>query len=267
MKRVPLFLFLVLGSLALAGPISVESGGSSSLPGIDVANGAFKVTPAGAVTLSSPLPVAGGGTGLSAGGSNGQVMVADVNGVPTWGIAAIAGGGTNMATPPIDGGIVYGASLGYASTAQGTTGQCLKSAGANAPTWGACSAADTKQGAWSGLCLGGPCTELSEGPSGMFIGPYKPTVNGGTFGEVTCSWLTPGAGGSAGVVIAIIDEVGTELCSCTLGACNTAAGVPKSCWCGTAYSLEKQYMLGLKSTTDCSAGNNPDSIMCNVEMY
>lgn len=62
MKRVPLFLFLILVPLALAGPISVESGGAPKLPGIDVGNSAFVVGPDGTITLSSPMALVGAAT-------------------------------------------------------------------------------------------------------------------------------------------------------------------------------------------------------------
>ena len=199
MKRIPLFFFLTLASLALAGPISVESGGSSKLPGINVGNDTFVVTPGttfidGGLALSAALSVANGGTGLTAGGTSGQVLTADVN-APVWGIAGIVGGGTNTATPPIDGGIVYGASLGYASTVQGTTGQCLKSAGANAPTWGLCNAAAEK-------ASGSATVDIASTASGACAADFSITTTGGTMvAKWVCSVAPPFStlGGVAGL--------------------------------------------------------------------
>ena len=76
-----------------------------------------------------------------------------------------AAGAAAQVAVPIDGGIVYGAALAYASTAAGTTGQCITSNGANAPTWGACGAA------WNGV----------------FSAYYHPCLNCGAF-EAPRTW-------------------------------------------------------------------------------
>ena len=52
------------------------------------------------------------------------------------GTLAIARGGTNSTATPTNGGITYGTGTAYAFTSAGTSGQCLQSNGAAAPTWG-----------------------------------------------------------------------------------------------------------------------------------
>lgn len=56
---------------------------------------------------------------------------------------AVAQGGTGVATAPVPGGVIYGASAAaYGTTLAGTAGQVLKSAGAGKPTWGALTKSD-----------------------------------------------------------------------------------------------------------------------------
>jgi len=50
-----------------------------------------------------------------------------------------ANGGTNATSTPTAGGAAYGTGTAYAVTAAGSAGDCLKSGGAGAPTWGSCS--------------------------------------------------------------------------------------------------------------------------------
>jgi len=55
------------------------------------------------------------------------------------GTLPIANGGTNSTSTPTAGGVAYGTGTAYAFNTAGSAGDCLKSGGAGAPTWGSCS--------------------------------------------------------------------------------------------------------------------------------
>lgn len=70
---------------------------------------------------------------------------ASYNILTTKSLITIAQGGTGTGTAPTKGGVIYASSTSaYASTAAGTSGQFLKSNGANAPTWSDLNIADIK---------------------------------------------------------------------------------------------------------------------------
>lgn len=111
---------------------------------------------------------------------------------------------------------------------------------------------------FSGVCFG----TCGEEPTG-FVGSYSPS-GAWTTSKLTCAWGTAGTGGTTGVVGRLYDETGaTEACSCTLGACTTAASTGVACSCVATLSAAKVYRLELKSTTDCTI--NPSNIVCNVD--
>lgn len=85
----------------------------------------------------------------------------------TWSATTIAvtKGGTGTTTAPTKGGIIYGSSTtAYASTAAGSSGQYLKSNGANAPTWATFSASTV------GL---GNVTNDAQIPKSVFTAGYQ----------------------------------------------------------------------------------------------
>ncbi len=55
------------------------------------------------------------------------------------GTLPVANGGTNGTASPTAGGVAYGTGSAYAFSALGSAGDCLKSNGSSAPTWGSCS--------------------------------------------------------------------------------------------------------------------------------
>lgn len=112
---------------------------------------------------------------------------------------------------------------------------------------------------FSSVCFGTCSTESSN-----FTGSYSPRSDNerGTQ-KISCSWGTAGTGGTTGVVVRIYNG-SAEVCSCTLGACTTAANTALSCACAAGLlASSKNYTVQLKSTTDCTA--NPGNIVCNVE--
>ena len=114
---------------------------------------------------------------------------------------------------------------------------------------------------WSSVCFGTCSTESSN-----FTGGYTPrgdTEKAVT--RITCAWGTAGTGGTTGVVVRLYDVGGAaELCSCTLGACTTAANTNLTCSCASGVlASSKNYAVQLKSTTDCTG--NPSNIVCNTE--
>lgn len=105
-------------------------------------------------------------------------------------------------------------------------------------------------------------TDCAEGAN--FVGATKLRDGANAF-QVTCAWGAAGAGGATGVVVRLRNiTASSTLCTCTLGACNTAAATPLSCSCSGAMVADEEYALQLDSTTDCSAGNNPGQIVCNL---
>ncbi len=58
------------------------------------------------------------------------------------GTLPIANGGTNSTATPTNGGVAYGTGTAFAFTSAGTNGDCFKSNGAAAPTWGSCGGAN-----------------------------------------------------------------------------------------------------------------------------
>lgn len=115
--------------------------------------------------------------------------------------------------------------------------------------------------AWTAMRVTGGA--IGEGAN--FNPPFR-AVTAGKFRHVTCSWSTAGTGGATGVVAEILVDGGAALCSCTLGACTTTADAAVTCDCGgaggTAFLSDVNYVVQLKSTTDCTI--NPAAIFCAI---
>ncbi|MFZ5469471.1 MAG: hypothetical protein ACOZIN_08545 [Myxococcota bacterium] len=161
------------------------------------------------------------------------------------------------------GGIVYGTASTLGVSAAGTSGQCLKSGGSGAPTWGTCDgAAYLAEALWgfAGRCgIGASCVTEAN-----FLGPYRTSVfTAFAAKSISCSWGTAGTGGTTGVVVELLDNTTpASVCTCTLGACTTSASTPLICGCAGSVGPNKTLVMRLASTTDCTA--NPQEIHCNV---
>lgn len=137
-----------------------------------------------------------------------------------------------------------------------TGSSCYKFCSTN---WSGCllstSSASAINYTFDGVCFG-TC-----GEDVNFTGAMKNI--GGTISRATCSWATAGVGGATGVVVQFYNVTGAaEVCSCTLGACTTAANSPLDCGCAAALTGTNAHAFRLKNTTDC--GTNPGNIVCTA---
>lgn len=117
-------------------------------------------------------------------------------------------------------------------------------------------------GPWATVSVGG--TPLTEGAN-LFGGFKAPTA--GKIRYASCMYGAAGTnGGGQTVKVAVVVDGGAELCSCDLGACDTAANTLVSCDCGgaggTTYVADASYAFQIKNTTDCTV--NPADIFCNI---
>jgi hypothetical protein len=109
---------------------------------------------------------------------------------------------------------------------------------------------------FTGVCFGSPCAMDTNFTGGYYSNDVEVISN------VTCSWATAGSGGTEGVVIEVrnVDNAVT-VCSCTLGACNTAANTPLRCACPGSVGA-RRLVFRLSSSTDCAT--RPGNIVCNA---
>jgi len=88
------------------------------------------------------------------------------------------------------------------------------------------------------------------------------------FADIGCSWDFAGTvGGGTGVVAEVYDVTASaSVCSCTLGACATAALTPLTCACNVNYAPGALSTLALRITsgTDCTL--NPQRIACTLSI-
>jgi hypothetical protein len=162
------------------------------------------------------LGVGGGGTGQSsnltqygvvygstttamattAAGTTGQALVATTSAAPTWGTVGVNGGGTGQSSALTQGGIVYGSTTtAMATSAAGTAGQKLVSAGTGAPTWtsnvGVASVFTTGSAATYTIPTGCTVVKVTAiGPGGNGAGAVGSRATGGSGGGVAIKWLT-----------------------------------------------------------------------------
>lgn len=171
---------------------------------------------------------------------------------------SLANGGTNANLTAVNGGVVYSTASAGAISAAGSSGQCLKSGGAGTPTWGTCtSGIPSSFGTAEALGVVSAATN--------FTGAFRTTTATGTMRQVTCSWSAAGQVGSTSVTVAVYNATdASTLCTCTLGACNTAANTPLNCDCNTAFLAAKSYTFRFPSTGDCTTA--PANAICSVEM-
>lgn len=108
---------------------------------------------------------------------------------------------------------------------------------------------------WSAACI--TCTtDLN------FIGPIA-TSDAHAFNRIQCNWETAGAGGTTNAQIQIYDVTSAgELCSCNIGACNTASRTPLTCNCAATTVAGHLTVMRYKSKGDCAAA--PQVTMCTA---
>lgn len=137
-----------------------------------------------------------------------------------------------------------------------SAGQAVSAINNNAPpTCTAVSGAGSLAGSWAAEDIG------SAVAGGLFTGAYRHTV-AGAMDNVTCSWQIAGAV-SGNMVVHVQNQTdATTLCTCTLGACTTAANTALSCACNTAYLANKNYILVVDATSNCATF--PQNTICNV---
>ena len=162
------------------------------------------------------------------------VFASEIGGVGAPGAQGPAGdAGTNAPTGvPIDGGIVYGAALAYASTAAGTTGQCITSNGANAPTWGAC-------GAWNGVFSAWAQSALGTGTLNT-VAATKMAKAGNTGTLMFTPMDTSASAGN--MTIAVVRGDAGVICQPTV-PCNRTAFSPIALTCASASVAASEVLL------------------------
>jgi hypothetical protein len=162
------------------------------------------------------LGVSGGGTGQSsnlsqygvvygstttamattAAGTTGQALVATTSAAPTWGTVGVNGGGTGQSSNLVQGGIVFGSTTtAMATTAVGTAGQKLVSAGTGTPTWtgniGSATVFTTGTAATYTIPTGCTVVKVTAiGPGGNGVGAVGSRATGGSGGGTAIKWLT-----------------------------------------------------------------------------
>ncbi len=105
------------------------------------------------------------------------------------GVLPVANGGTNSTATPTNGGVGYGTGTAHAYSTAGVSGDCLKSNGAAAPTWGSCSSIS----AYSTIEDEG--TALTQRTALNFTGAGVSCVDNAGLSQTDC---TIAGGGSAG---------------------------------------------------------------------
>lgn len=132
------------GVLSVASGISLGSEVTGILP---LANGG--TNNANVASLGSVAYGTASGISFTTVGSSGQFLKSIGAATPTWnavsvssdivGILPLANGGTNNANVASNGSVAYSTASGISLTTVGSSGQVLKSNGANVPTWAAVS--------------------------------------------------------------------------------------------------------------------------------
>lgn len=156
------------------------------------------------------------------------------------------------------GAIEYATDVSCMALCNGTAWECLANTGGSTTQIGT--------GTFmSGFCNISPCTE----DTNVFLGPASTRSGSGwqnaAVQTVSCSWGVAGVG-AGNVEIQIYNTtLGSEMCTCTLGACTTAINTPMTCSCTFAPSnaSDYNYVFRLKGTTGC-ATSNPGNIFCNA---
>ena len=114
-------------------------------------------------------------------------------------------------------------------------------------------------GSWASEAIGTNAVNVN------FTGPFRTVANAGKFRNVNCSAGVAGLTGSTAMTVQIYNVTDSaSLCTCSIGACNTAANSPLFCDCNTAFVAAKTYTVRLTSIGDCVTP--PQNTVCVVEM-
>lgn len=122
------------------------------------------------------------------------------------------------------------------------------------------SAGATQSANWTTMCTASPCTTENADLSGS----YSPRATGEkSVSGISCNAREAGSGGTTGVVVRVVENGTTELCSCTIGTCAGLTSANRcSCAAGTL-TAGNVYTVQLKNTTDCTT--NPGTLVCNTD--
>lgn len=287
MRRLALIFVLVLLSATKLWALSGD-GGTVLL----VQNG--KVFFSGSTVGTMPYISSANTLSLTAQGAANTLLHGNGAAAPTWsavsltadvtGILPEANGGTNANTSAgAQGGVFYqGASSTGAVSAAGTSGQCLKSGGTSAPTWGSCGGAPVLAGFGAGMGVTASTTVYSS-PSVSLADTtekniYLPVRTGTmTFSNLYCSTTTPP--GVASGTMFVVFRTTTSSCTtapsanCTAApTANTGAGCSATSASTTAQTTCTDTGTTATTTGECidwcitpGAGWATGAINCTVE--
>lgn len=255
------------GNGAAAGTLTLDSGTSAAGGGlveIGTANASdMTVGRAGRTTVLD-------GTVSITNGLSTDVLVSDV--------LPIVRGGTNSGAALTASAVAVSNGFALVQGPAGTTTTLLHGNAAGQPTYGAVALATEVSGVLpvanggtnsstgiSGSWSSSVATGLAVAEDTNFVGPFRTVANTGKMRNIAVSWAVTGTGGVTGVVAQVYNATGSvELCSCTLGACTTASGVPLVCDCNASFAAATTYVVRFTSATDCAT--NPQGPVVNVEL-
>jgi len=197
--------FSVDTNVLYVDPATNRVGVNDSTPSFSLdVTGTAQIT--GAVTLGTPLP--------------------------------LTGGGTNKSMTTVNGGVVYTDADSQEVSAAGTLGQCLKSGGAGAPTWSACSIGSPEDF--------GAFTDINA--EEQTIAAHR-VVNTGTGVVLLFTVTTLGVAGGGNAVLTAVDNA-TERCQITI-ACNTAVGMVSTAACAQTFTAGTNASFKWDADSDC----------------
>src|SRR5579885_1807598 len=162
-------------------------------------NSSGAITAATGLTSSGTITFSGLSTGIAHLTSSGVLSSSAINlaSGDVTGILPLTNGGTNATLTAVNGGIVYSNASALAISSAGSSGQCLVSGGAGAPSWATCATGTSGTNYWQlnnnvlspynttlDLALGGSATGSAFQVFGLANGTI-PAGNASTSGQIT----------------------------------------------------------------------------------
>lgn len=256
---------------ASAGPISVESGGAPRLPKLQLEQVATASLPACAAATegtlyydtttnalsvcnaSANVDMAGAGTCTSqfvraANAGAAPTCAAVTLGTDTTGTLGLNQGGSAKAITASNGAVVYSDADSFELSAAGASGQCLKSGGAGAPTWGACDGNDGNDVSR----FGGYVSVTDVG--GAFATTFA--RRNGTSRKLTFTHTVAGSG--AGSFVVELYNVTTSAIVCSVSSsCDAAVGTVVQIDCSNTFLASADLRLRVQENSCATdpAGN------------